>query len=456
MKRRCIERLVALFIIVISSSVSSADEPVGDEPRPAPSPTARIVAALGESPLRPLVEEVLDRNPELARLEAAARAVDQRAPQAGAMPDPVASLTLFLQTPETRVGPQQGGVMLAQKLPWFGKLDLQEQAALYQSASAWARVNARRLGLTTKTRSLYHELAYLAAFERVVNEDRQTLSHFEELARARYAAGVGLEQSVVKLQAEITRDTTRLLDIATRKTVLTAAINALRDRPEGTSLVVDEIPDYGPLQLSTERLLPEALSNRPEMAANAAEIERQKASVELARKRYSPDVTIGLNYILVGHRDDPAGLANPPDDNGKDILGVTGGVNLPIWRKSLKAGVAEATELQLAAEAGQRDTVAQIRRQLDDLTSRIPLTWDRLDLFERVLIVQAEQSLRSAEAGYAAGTLGALDLLDAERVLLEVRIATERTRADYATAVAELEGAAGRPVSSLTGEGEER
>ena len=77
------------------------------------------------------------------------------------------------------------------------------------------------------------------------------------------------------------------------------------------------------------------------------------------------------------------------------------------------------------------------------------------ELFERVLLVQAEQSLRSAEAGYAAGGLSSLDLLDAERVLLEVRTAALRARADFAIALARLEGAVGGPVVLGT-EGDER
>jgi outer membrane protein TolC len=59
--------------------------------------------------------------------------------------------------------------------------------------------------------------------------------------------------------------------------------------------------------------------------------------------------------------------------------------------------------------------------------------------------------LRSAEAGYSAGTLNALDLLDAERVLLDVRTGSLRARADYAIALIRLEGAVGEPLEPGTG-----
>ena len=81
------------------------------------------------------------------------------------------------------------------------------------------------------------------------------------------------------------------------------------------------------------------------------------------------------------------------------------------------------------------------------------LSGEQVELFEHVLLIQAEQSLRSAESGYAAGSLNSLDLLDAERVLLEVRTGIERARADHAIAYARLEGAIGAPLDEDDSEG---
>jgi outer membrane protein TolC len=64
------------------------------------------------------------------------------------------------------------------------------------------------------------------------------------------------------------------------------------------------------------------------------------------------------------------------------------------------------------------------------------------------MLPQAEEALDSALAGYSAGSHGALDLLDSERVLLQVRIAEARARTDLAIAVALLEGAVARPLEA--------
>ena len=101
------------------------------------------------------------------------------------------------------------------------------------------------------------------------------------------------------------------------------------------------------------------------------------------------------------------------------------------------------------SQARRRAVVAGIEGALGDLTNRLDLTWNRIRLFEDVLVHQAEESLRSAESAYATGTYNALDLLDAERVLLGVWVATERARTDLAVATAELEGVVAAPLASF-------
>ena len=371
------------------------------------------------------------------------------------LPDPMASVTAFLLTPETRVGPQQAAATISQRFPWFGKLELRERQALFAAAAADADVEAKRLALVTETRRLYYELAFLAVQERVLRDDRATLGHYEELARARYASGVGLEQAVIKLQAEITRDDNRLLELANRRAGLVAALDALRDRVGGAPPPELGLPSAPPpsIALDAAELRARALADRPEIARARSLIAATQAGVELAKKESKPDLTLGLGYTLVGPREDPAGRAMPPPDNGDDILGVTVGVSLPVWRERIAAGVTEASSRSTAAEDGLRGETATIDGQLDELTARLPLIAEQLRLFDRVLSTQAQEALRSAESGYAAGAVGALDLLDAERVLLEVRIATARSRADYQITWSRLEGAVGAPLAAEDGGG---
>ncbi len=430
------------FVLALSSVLLAATA------LSAQAPADRVAGSLDDPALASLVNDVLEHNPELGVERAKAKAAAQLAPQARSLPDPMAAMTAYLLQPQTRVGPQQLMASLSQRFPWFGKLGLRERAALLGAAAADADVEAKRLALVTETRRLYYELGFLDAWVRILRLDRSTLSRYEESTRTRYATGTGLEQSVVKIQAEMTRDDRRLLDVAMRRAATVASLNALRAKPGQ-----EPIPEVAPLRPSFVEPDPAgwraaALANRPELARAAAEIERGQMLVELAGRENRPDWTVGLTYTFVGPRDDAAGRMSPPQGNGNDILGVTAGINVPVWRNRIEAGIEEAIERRHAAEESRRAIVASIDGSLGELAERLDLTGKEIDLDEHVLKIQAEQSLQSAESGYGAGASGALDLLDAERVLLDVRTATARARADYAMAVAKLEATIASPAAN--------
>jgi outer membrane protein TolC len=447
-KIRSISEIHGVFAVVVVLAAASVGV-AGTEESVRLTAADDIVASVADVKLRLLLEEVLERNPRLARLEAEAAAAEQRAPQVKALPDPTATLTWFVMPPQTRVGPQHAAVNLMQRFPWFGTLKLDERAALWDAVASRAQLEAARIEVLTQARADYHELQFLEVENLVVEEDRVTLEHYGELALARYASGVGLDQAVIKIQAEITRTEARLLALGVRRAAVVARLNALRDRPQSTPVTVAEAGSRQSVVLDPEELRIRALDTRPEIAAANAMVEAAASRVERKKKTYSPNVVVGLNYGYVSRRDDEAGRLNPPEGNGQDILGLTGGISLPLWRSSLEAGVEEGVQNHLAAEEGRREVTAAIDGELGELLYRIPLLEQQTKLYDHVLIIQASQSLRSAESAYASGTANALDLLDAERVLLQVRISAERVRSDLDVAYAQLEGAIAGPLANV-------
>ena len=166
----------------------------------------------------------------------------------------------------------------------------------------------------------------------------------------------------------------------------------------------------------------------------------------MADKGFRPDFTLGLTYTAVGRRDDAPGRLQPPPGNGDDVFGIQGGITLPVRRAKLRAGREQALELRRAAEEMRRGARAGIAADLDELSDRIGLGWQQLRLLDDVLIVQADEALDSARAGYVTGTLDALDLLDAEHVLFGARTAVARAAADYLIYLARLEGVLAGPL----------
>lgn len=440
--------LVACLMATPQPATPQAATPQPEAPPSTPS--ERLVQALEPAALREIVLEALERNPDIARARHQAAALAARAPQVRTLPDPTASLTLFVLPPETRVGPQRLQAMAAQKLPWFGKLKRREQAALLAAAAAETRVEAIRLDVLTEVRRLAYEHAFLGLQEDILAGERSTLARYEEAARARYASGSGLQQETLRIQAQITRVDTRLLKIRERSAELLAAINALRDRPADLPAACFgmQMPDPVPLELELEALRGRAGEARPEIVAADTEIARLETLVELAELGRRPDVTVGLGYTVVESREDRAGRLNPPSGNGNDILALTGSINLP-RKPRVAAAVEEAQALRRAAEEDKRRLLAEIERHVGDLATRLPMLLDHWKLLDGVLQIQARESLRSAEAAYTTGKLNAVDLLDSEVVLFEVRTAAARTRTDLAVARAQLERAVASPLIEI-------
>ncbi len=441
-------RLLAatLLIAALEAAPAAAQQTTTTTGVAIPQPASRLAASLPDPLLRDLVARVLAANPELAAAAARARAASLRAPQVKALPDPMLGWTAFVAPPETRVGPQRLMVAISQRLPWFGKLALHERAALLEAGALGAEVEARRLGLVTETRRIYYELAFLRLFGEITGEFRQHLVQHEEIARTRYATGVGLGQGVVKLQAEITRVEQQLLEIGQRRSALLARLEALLDGPVTADLAAPGLPELGELRLDRAALEGRALELRPELVAVAARIAHADALRALAEKAFRPDFTVGLTFTAVERRDDLPGRLSPPPGNGDDILGLQGGVTLPVRRGKLRAALEEAAELRRGAEESERAVRAGIAADVGELTERIELGWQQLRLLDDVLVLQAEEALDSARAGYVAGTLNALDLLDAEHVLFGARTAVARAAADFAIYLARLEGVVAEPL----------
>ncbi len=436
-------RIIGVLSLLAVAAVSHGD----DQQRAhiEPGPADRIVAGIPDADLRALLLDVLDRNPEVAALTARIAAASQRTVSVRKLPDPQAEVTAFALPPETRVGPQRFAARLSQQLPGGGKRGIRETVAGFDRQELSAQLQALRLALISEARRLMVEMGYLDEARRVLSDDHATLGNFEELARSRYASGAGLQMDAIRLQTEMTRLEARQAELDERRAGIAAELNRLRERP-GASIGCSPEPPIRSAELDWTRLRLTALASRPELEADAARIQRSAGMTELATRDRSPDFSVGLTYAYVDKRTD----VDVPG-NGRDVLGISGGVTIPLWTTATNAKVEATTQLRLADEASRRTTIAGIERELEALEGRIPEIERRLTLLEKVLPIQSKQALASAEAAYAAGRVDALALLEAERVLLDVRLSAARGRADLAVALIALEGAVGESIPSLHG-----
>ncbi len=389
------------------------------------------------------IDAAIYANPSIWESEHRWRAALQRIPQVASLPDPMFAITQFIHSPETRVGPQETMLSISQKFPWFGKLDAKGEMVLRDALAAAERYQAQIRVVVARVKRAYYDLAYLDAAIRITKEDKDLLDHFEEIAEARYSTGKGIQQAVIKIQAEITKDDNRLYVLNRQRESVAANLNTLMDRPPEEpvpSLVALSVREA---DLNLEELYAVGRANRHELRAAQYMIEKGEQAVRLAKKEYYPDFNVGLNYIFVDEREDAMGKLSRPEDNGRDVFGIMVGFNIPLWEGKNMSRVRGATELRYASERNYDKRENAMEFSIRDGMLGAETALDQLALYDRVLVPQAEQALDSTEAAYSTGRLNALDLIDSQRFLLAVRLAHAKLKTDYMKALADIEQAIG-------------
>ena len=373
------------------------------------------------------------------------RASAEEPAQASVLPDPKLTYQRYIQEVETRAGPQRNALQIAQKFPWFGKLDLAAQAADQAARAAGQRYEAEKLALFQRVKDAYYEYYYLARAIAIAAENVTLLTNLEKVVRMRYAANAAGHSDLIRLQVELGKIADHLRSLKDMRTPATVRLAAAASLPVDTALRAPKDIRTPEADLDDESLIARALAHSPLLKADQAEVARRQTQVSLARKAYWPDVTLGVTWIDTSHS-----VGGMPIDDGKDPVIAMLSVNLPIWRDKLAAGVRQSRYRKLAAVNARADRADKLAATVSRIAFQARDARAKIDLYERLLVPRASESLKVTTTAFGAGKAGFSDLIDAQRVLLEFRLTQQRALADHAKHLAALEALIGRRLPATT------
>lgn len=396
-----------------------------------------------ESTLADYLRYAALNNPGLGAAFERWRAALQKVPQARALPDPRLTYVQFIEEVETRVGPQESKLSLAQKLPWFGKRRLRGQAAWEAAEAARERYEAEKLKLFFRVRDAYYEYAYLAGAIAVVEEMKGLVQQLDQVARTRYTVGAAGHPDLIRAQVELGKLEDRLQSLSELRGPLTARLNAALNRPVQADLPWPEPIVARRVDIGQEELIARLADSNPELRALRREVAGKERGVALAGKEFYPDVTVGLTYVNTG-----SARVSGVSDSGKDPVAAMVSVNLPLWRGKLEAGLREAEARRRAAEQSAVERENALASELKLALYRYEDARRKVNLFRDTLLPMASQSLETNRSAFKVGKVDFLDVLDAERILLEFRLSLERAIADQAQELARLEMLTGTPLTA--------
>ncbi len=375
----------------------------------------------------------LRRNPLLhAAFEKWAAAVE-RIPQVSALPDPVFTYGYFIEEVETRVGPQKHRLGLAQAFPWFGKLRLQGEAAAAEALAAAEMFEKERLDVYKRVSDAWLEYYFLEASIRTTRENFALLTDMEKVMQARFRSGGGLA-NLSNIQMELARLEDRIASLEDERVALKAALNALLSRPSDAALPPPgELPEAEVDSDAMQSLRDLLVLENPALRALDFKTDAAEKRVDRARREFYPDLTFRLDYIQTD-----GALMDTPDD-GKDPVIAGIGFNIPIQIIRRQAAVREAEANQRGLEASRVGQIDQLLADLEMALYRYRNAKRQRTLYTDSLIPKAEESLEVALQSYQSGTVDFMNVIDQQRLLLELSLQSVRASVDRVRAVTTIE-----------------
>lgn len=397
---------------------------------------------LQESSLDNCIKFGLKHNPELKSAFYEWKASFKKISQKFSLPDPQLTFTDYIEGVETRVGPQRRSVSLKQKFPLPDKLWIQKSKAFKASESAYYNFEQKKLNVIYQITDAYYEYAYLDKAILLTEENIKLLKNFESVAQVKYKSALTKNQDLLKVQVELGKLENGLYSLKDLRDPLVARLNALLNLPANNPLAwPDESLENTIMEDRYQEVdvLYDVLGEKNlEVLALLQNVEKNKDTLKLAKRKFFPDLTLGVTQIDTGNA-----LNSSTVDSGKDPLMVMFSVNVPIWVNSINAGISSARASLEASES-------LLENKKNELFSRLALVHYKLrdslrqsQMYKDALLPKAVQTLHATKSGYEGGGVDFLSLIDSQRMLLNFQLAYYRHNANFYQRLSELKSLLG-------------
>ena len=423
--------------------VSAPGEPMAKAIAPEPPACPELA---GPRPVDEYIRRALAENRTVRAAFHNVQALQFRVPQVTTLEDPVASNVIF---PIPSVAPQYSlmgynpyNLTLAQQFPWFGTLRLRGEIAERDVSIALAELATAQLDSVAAVKRAYFDLYVSEKTEAIIAENRLILEDFRTLAKSRVESG-GTQQDLLRAEiliSELDRESAiNQQGIATARALLTRLLHV---GPETDLRTLSELPS-AEVPVAMERLYQLAIATRPELKGRLEAVARDEKAIELARKRFYPNVTLGLTYMDMEETNAVVGRRA----SGAPNVGFFVGFNLPVYRAKYRAGVCEAEERKKADaslyEAQRDETFGDVK----DFMVQAKVQRDVVILLRDNILPRTNSTLDLMRSDYAKGNVDVATVFSALREVLQVQLQIAQVEGELGKALASLERAVGTQIN---------
>jgi cobalt-zinc-cadmium efflux system outer membrane protein len=193
---------------------------------------------------------------------------------------------------------------------------------------------------------------------------------------------------------------------------------------QGDFETLKDIPDLG--------LLTKRSGSNPDLARWSTELAHREDALKLEKAKNIPDPTLSVGVTRFEETQDSAFIV---------------GLSLPLPLFGINPGGVQEAEAALAQSiAAQRESELRISTDLSAAYQVLISSHSQVQALQNDVLPAAQQAFAAAHDGYRIGRTTFLDVLDAQRALLEARGSYIESLADYHKSLAEVERLIGQPL----------
>jgi cobalt-zinc-cadmium efflux system outer membrane protein len=391
------------------------------------------------------VRAVLGRNRSIESARQAWRAATGRVRQTGSLEDPMVTVDvapLSIGSSAARLG---WDAMVSQRLPWPGKLALDESAAHAEAEAARTDFEASRRELAL-TAALLFDQYFVAVRSIEVNAHHvELMRNMQAAATSQYEVGRGSAQDPLQAEFELTHMEHDTIILASQRDVTVAQMNELLHRAPELPLPPppqELVPSLASDAWNEGALETEAVARRPDILAAREHARAAQARAERATREYLPDVTLSTAF-------------NSMWDIPEHRWTVGLAFNLPVQTGRRGGAVDEARAMRAQYEADAERMSDAARTGVVVSLKQLEESGHVLHIFAERLLPIARKQVEAARAAFIASQAPFGTLIDAERNLRGVELDEQTAQADCDRRRAELDRALGR-IPGLDGKDDAR
>lgn len=371
-----------------------------------------------------------ENNPGLQAIYKEYEAALQKVPQVNTLPDPLFSFGYFISPAETRVGPQQAKFSLTQMFPWFGTLKAQGNAAALMAEAKFQIFIDARNKLYFKVASAFFPLHELNDWIKIEQENIRIIESYKTIATKKFENGNGTMVDVLRSDIILNEARTNFNILRNKEKPLLTTFNKLLGRPVNEKVEIND--SLKMVHISDNFRKDSLISANPGLKAMDLKIQAGKSGELAAQKQGLPKLGVGLDYVMVGERND---ITMP--DNGKDVLMPMVSITIPIFRSKYKASVKEAQLIQENYLHQKEEAANILIINYEMLWFEIQKQKQLLSLYEQQ-IQTSQQSLNLLFTSYRNSGREFEEVLKMQQQLLKYQKMKATALVEYQIALAKL------------------